>query len=125
MPRRRNQVLDVQAASGATRTSSDQVTPQGAKGIYLRVQVGTHTSSPTFTPSIKRKGLDGSYDTVWTAASAISTATTAVYLLYPGAADGNVTEVDGSPIPQQWQLLLTFGGTGSALTTEADLDYLW
>jgi hypothetical protein len=121
----RSAVLEVGAATAATRTSGDQHTPAGARGVYLRVQIGTLTGSPTFTATIKRKALDASYDTVWTAASALNTATTGIYLLYPGVTDGNVTEADGIPIPQVWQLVLTYGGTGSALTTEAEVDYIF
>lgn len=123
MPALRTTVLANEAATAATRTSDTQITPPIARGIFLRVQVGTLTSTPTYTPSIQRQALDGSWDTVWTAAAAISTATTATYILYPGALNGNVTEVDGIPIPRQWRLVLTFGSAGSA-ATEADIDYL-
>lgn len=116
-------VLANEAGTAATRTSDKQVTPSHVRGIYLRVQVGTITGTPTFTPTLKRVALDGSEDAVWTAAAAISTASTATYIIYPGASGGDVTEVDGIPVPQQWKLVLTFGSTGSA-ATEADIDYL-
>lgn len=118
----RRTLLELESATAATRTSDLQKTPPECRGIILRVQVGTLDGSPTFTPTLQRKALDGSFDAVWTAAAAISAASTKVYIIYPGASGGDVTEVDGIPVPQEWKMALTYGGSGSA-PTEADFDF--
>ncbi len=110
-------VLASEAATAATRTSGIKFTPD-AKGLLIMVSIGTLTTTPTFLPSLQVRGGDGSWVTIWTAAAAIAAAGQTSYMLYPGALNGDFTEVDGIAVPGSWRFVLTFGSTGSALTTE-------
>lgn len=121
----RESLLAAETASAATRTSASQTTPPNAKGIILRVKTASGASTPSFTPKIQRKAVIGSdvWEDYWTAAAAITTDTTSLYILYPAASGGNVVEVDGVPIPHEWRLVLT-RNSGNA-DTEADFDFCW
>ena len=104
-------VLALEENTLVTRTSTDQ-TNTNARGMILHVNTaGIVGTTAEYTPGVQAKFNDGSYVTIWTAAAALTVNGDATYVLYPGAAGGNVTEVDGIPIPRTWRGVITVGGT--------------
>lgn len=111
-------VLAEEADTSANRTSG-QLPLSVQRGIRLIVKIGALTTTPTFTPSVQIPDGMGGWVTIWTAAAAISAAGTTSYLLYPSASmGGSDTEKVNLVIGQAYRVVLTFGGSGSAATTE-------
>ncbi len=107
-------VLASEADTVATRTSADQ-TNTNHRGMILHVNTANKIgTTATYTPAVQAKFNDGSYATIWTAAAALTNNGDWTYVLYPGASDGNTTEVDGIPIPRTWRGVITVGGTANA-----------
>lgn len=104
-----NGTLVVLASAARTATTNSEVfTNFGARGILLIVDATVEVDTAEVTPSLQAYDpLSGKYATIWTAAAAISAVGTATYLLYPGASDGNMTEVDGIPLPAQFRVVMT------------------
>lgn len=120
-----NTALALLAATNATRTSADQ-TNYNARGLILRVNIANLANVPTFTPRIERKAPNGAYITIWQAAAALNANGDAQYVVYPGASGGNVTEVDGIPVPRLWRVVLAYTGNGTtdAADTLVDVSYI-
>lgn len=116
LPHPVNVTLLASAARTATANSSAQ-TNDSARGVLITFVSTAETGTAEVTPSI-----DFSYDggttwvQYWTAAAAVSTITTATYLLYPGilaTADGALTESVNLPLPRLWRLTCTVADTDS------------
>ncbi len=101
------------AARTATTNSPDQTNPS-FRGAILFVNVTSITATPSVTPSVAMKdSISAAYGTLWTATVAIAAAGAYIYLLYPGAVNGNATEVDGIAIPRTWRLTMTHADADS------------
>jgi hypothetical protein len=99
----------IQLLASAARTaavqSEEQKSDGSYKGILLIVDSTASADTPSITPSIQAYNPVGAeWVTIWTAAAAITGAANTTYLLYPAASGGNMTEVDGIPIPIWWRL---------------------
>ena len=82
------------------------------RGMMIVVDVTVRGGTHTITPGIRVKDENGDFNGVlWDAAAAIAATGEFVYVLYPGASGGNATEVDGVPVPLEWQYSDTHGGT--------------
>lgn len=102
------------AARTAIATSTDQLTPY-AKGIMIFLNVSAISLTPGLTLSVEMKDpVSGQYKAIWTAAVAVTGTGQYVYILSPGAKDGNATEVDGIPVPKTWRLSVAVADTDSA-----------
>lgn len=102
------------AARTAAIQSDEQKNTGEYRGILLIVDSTAVADTPGITPSIQAYNPVGAeWVTIWTAAAAITSATNSTYLLYPGASGGNMTEVDGIPIPIQWRLSIAVADTDS------------
>jgi hypothetical protein len=108
----------VQLLASAARTAaiqSEEIKNSGGyRGILLIIDATAITATPGITPSIQAYDpTSNAWYTIWTAAAAIAATGDFVYLLYPGASGGNVTEVDGIPIPYRWRLSMAVTDTDS------------
>lgn len=102
------------AARTAAIQSEEQKSDGSYKGILLIIDATAETGTAEVTPNIQAYDpVSAAWYTVWTAAAAISATGDFTYLLYPGATDGNFTEVDGIPIPIWWRLSMTVADTDS------------
>jgi len=107
-------VLLSSSARTTNTNSEDQTTPY-AKGIAIFLNVTSITSTPVLTLNVQMKdSVSGAYKTIWTSASTVTATGEYVYILYPGAKDGNATEVDGIPIPKTCRLAVTVAYSDSA-----------
>ncbi len=108
------QSFDPQLALDADYTFGLSDNPT-ATGMILQVTVGTLTGTPTYRPSLQGYDADGVPYAVWTAASAISSASTKYYWLGPGASTiGDYTEGVGAPVPRLWSVFIDYTGTPGA-----------
>lgn len=117
-------LLAAESATAATRASSSAgehgkaFHSNGAKGILIRV---TTDNESTIVATVAIRALmpnssgGTSFVTVWTSAANITTDTDSTYLIYPGAIDGNYTEVDGSVLPNVFDFQFIVG-SGTADT---------
>jgi len=114
------EVLPTELLSTATRTSGlfDMKARGQQAGLMIAVVTAHKGGTLSLTPELATvvNGVDVKF---WTAAAVISTATTALYLIYPGAGTNALfTEIKSTPIPRVWKLLLTYAGTPA--TDKAD-----
>lgn len=100
-------------AGTATQTSADQ-TNYDARGIIVVLDATAVVSSGSFTLTIQGKDrASGQYYTLL-AGAAVSTISTNVYTVYPGApATANVSA--NSPLPHTWRVKATYN-SGTSLT---------
>lgn len=115
-----HQVILVDADQQADRTSAP-IDTSSHRGIILRVKVGTLTGTPTYTPRLEMKNMEGGWDTIWTAAAGIAAAGTKLYALGPGATDvAGYTEAVEMLLPGRVRVVIA-GGTGvNHANTQAD-----
>lgn len=103
------------ALARTTEATTAQQLNYDARGILLLVDVtAVSGAGPSITPHIE--AYDAAADdwfTIWTAAAAVTTVSENSYLLYPGASGGNMTEVDGIPLPFRWRLRMAVGSADS------------
>ena len=115
---RNNEDITVLASAARTaETDSADLTNFNARGLMLFVDVTSITSAPALTVNIQMKDpVASKYITIWTAAATITTATTAVYLIYPGAiaADYDGTEAVSIAVPRTWRVRVGVGNADSA-----------
>lgn len=108
----------IQLLASAARTTaiqSDEVKNSGGyRGILLIIDATALAATPGVTPSIQAYDpTSNAWYTIWTAAAAIAATGDFTYLLYPGASGGNVTEVDGIPVPYRWRLSMAVADADS------------
>jgi hypothetical protein len=102
------------AVAARTATVQKELRPLGARGLLLVIDVDTIAATPSVTPKLVLKDNADAFNIpFWTAAAAITATGQFTYLLYPGASGGNVTEVDGVPIPEEVLLEMTHGDADS------------
>ena len=70
-----------------------------ARGCIMIVESTAETDTAIVTPSLEVPDGNGGWEAIWTAAATITSVTSTSYLWYPGASGGNLTEVDGIPMP--------------------------
>ena len=101
-------VQTIYALTATTATHSINFTnAANYKGIILIVESTAETDTAVVTPAIEVPDGNGGWEAIWTAAVAISSVATTDYLIYPGATDGNFTEVDGSIMPRVGRFTFT------------------
>lgn len=83
------------------------------RGIIINVDVTAETDTAEVTPSLEVMDGNGDWVAIWTAAAAISATGNVSYCLYPAALNGNFTEVDGIPLPNDFRLTFTHVDTDS------------
>ena len=105
-------VQEVTALTSAARTAnsaSADLINKGAKGVILTLDVSAIADTPSITLSINYKDpVSGNYETLFSAAAAVTATGTHTYVLYPGdvvAAD-DVVEVGKLPLPRTWQVAI-------------------
>lgn len=104
-------VLDSEGSTTATRTGTDIVNA-GYRGIIIHVNTANKDGTTAeYRPRLQAKYDDGTYVTYWQAAATLTATGDAQYVIYPGGSGGNVTEVDGLPLPQVFRLLIVVEGT--------------
>ncbi len=90
------------------------------RGVIVTLNVSAVTDTPALTTAIEF------YDPilkVWmallTASAAVTSATKATYLVYPGvgSATGDITQVAGFPLPATWRVKVAHGDTDKASYT--------
>lgn len=102
------------AVAARTATVTKELRPLGCRGFLLMIDVDSISATPAVTPVLLLKDNAGTFNvTIWQAAAAIATTGQFTYLLYPGASGGNMTEVDGIPIPEEVTLALLHGDSDS------------
>ena len=103
------ELLALEADSQATRESAIQE-QRSAKAVQVVVKTANKVgTTATYTPSLQRLNLDGTYSTVWTATSPLTANGTAIYELgeVSGAAGGEVIERVSIVLPVYWRFVLT------------------
>lgn len=115
--------------ASAARTASLTTTPpspnQDGKGVILTYDVTVVSgTSPTLQPNVRIKYEDAAFAVLWTAAANITATGKYNYVLYPGASGGNATEVDGIPLPLEWDLRDVIGGTSPSFTYSVRAHYI-
>lgn len=106
------------AARTATVSSAERQT-SFARGLMLFVDVslaGTGSITPKIEVAVPSVGT---YFTVWTATTALTTNGLRAYLFYPGASGGSYTEVSAIPLGWQWRVTMTHNNANS-ITYSAD-----
>jgi hypothetical protein len=98
--------LASQAETTSTRNGTTDYNPD-MRGLFIHVNTASETGTAVYTPGVQILSPDGTYNTVWTAAAGISANTDSTYLLYPGALNGNYTEVDGISVGGHYRVVLT------------------
>lgn len=122
-------VTVMNVTSGTTTQTSTDQTNIGGRGAYIIVNVTTLTgTSPTLTPKIQGKGpVANQYVALLTATTAISTAGTYIYLIYPNvpAVTGSgITQDAGFSLPKTWNIVMTTGGTVTNEVYTVEASYL-
>lgn len=114
----RRQVTVLASARRTATTTSDDILNIGenlnVSGAYIFLDVTAVQTTPLITLAVQAVDpVGGDYISVFTAATGLSAAGNATYLLIPGvgSADDDVTEVQGFPIPASWRVRVTHGDT--------------
>jgi hypothetical protein len=107
--------LVTSTAQGAgTQVSPDQVNIN-CRGIVVGVNITVAGGTPTYTVKIQGKDpVSGQYYDLLTSAALASVAFTAL-TLYPGVTVAANVAVS-APLPSQWRISVTTGGTTPAIT---------
>lgn len=105
--------------------AAQRFTNLGYRGCIITVHCTAVTATPLITPEMRVPNAAGvmTAHAVWTAAAAIAGTGAYEYLLYPGAAGGNFTEVDGIPLPADFDLVFTHADADAA-TYDATIQFL-
>ena len=116
--RRNNAVYTVLSSADRTSSSTSPVqTNYNGRGVIVSVNVtAVSGTSPTLTIAIQ--GIDpvsGATYAILTASTAISATGIYTYCVYPGAS-GGFTQIVSAPLPRQWQVAYTIGGTTPSFT---------
>jgi len=102
-----NSSFEILTSAARTADVTSEQRNHSWRGIILIVDVTALSLTPIVTPNIRTKDEAGNFDNVlWTAAATITATGQFRYILYPGASGGNATEVDGIPLPLEWQLFM-------------------
>ena len=103
------------AARTATASSAD-ITNLGYRGVMLTLDVTVDPAGASIELSIEYKEpVAGNYETLFSAAAAVTAVGTHTYVLYPGdivAAD-DVVEVGKLPLPATWRVTITHADADS------------
>lgn len=103
----------IYASTATTATHSKEFGNVNVRGCMLIVDVSAAADTPSVTPSMQVRDGNGDWNDIWTAAAAFTGTGTKTYLLYPGAANGNFTEVDGIPLPVDGRFTFTHADADS------------
>lgn len=105
-----NSSVTLLASLARTADVTQAFTNQQYRGIILVLDVTVAGAGPpafSVTPNVRTKDEAGNYDNIlWTAAAAVTAVGQYQYIIYPAASGGNATEVDGIPLPGEWQLFM-------------------
>jgi hypothetical protein len=112
-------IVTVLASAGriATTNSADFINlgeVSNIRGAYLTLDVTGASASPVITLSIKAKDyVSGAYESVFVAATGVTTIGTHTYLIYPGigAAANDVAQIQSYPLPLQWRVTVDHADT--------------
>jgi len=99
------------SASRITTTNSADFANLGEtvniRGAYLTFDITDVMTTPLITLSVKAKDyVSGNYESVFVAATGVTTIGTHTYLIYPGigAAAHDVDQIQSYPLPLQWRV---------------------
>jgi hypothetical protein len=116
-----NRWRTVSASTARTATwNSGDLNNNEHRGIMVVVRVTTGSATPSVVPSIQGKDpVSGAYFQLHADIAAITatTATTFVYVLYPGVEEtegtGGVTQMESGVLPKTFRILFTHGDADS------------
>lgn len=124
-PLKPRQLLALEATSQANR-NSEPVGATNVEAALIRVELSSTAGTVAYTPKIQRRGADGSWEDVWSAAADLAADGVAWYWIGAGAAaeDGEITEAVQMPLPATWrfQLAATTADGSNNASTEAEAD---
>lgn len=102
-------------------TTSPMFANHDASGALLIVAISAITATPAITPKVQVSADgQGGWADYAVVTTALATAATSTYLLYPGilaSSDGAVTESWNLPLPRYWRVVMTHGDADSATYT--------
>lgn len=120
------EVLLPSAARTATPTALRRKN-QCHRGVLLTIHVTARTGASTLTPEIRVPNSAGVMTAhgYWAAAAAIAATGAFEYLLYPGVPTtaGNLTEIDGMPLPADFDINIAHG-TADSITYDVVAHFL-